>query len=373
MENILIIAGEISGDIHGGRLVKEILRKNNRIKFFGIGGDSMQSAGVELLYHIRDVSFLGFVEVIKHIPFLRKVKKQLQSELVKRDVEKIILIDYPGFNLSFAKSISSRNKKIFYYISPQIWAWGKNRIKLIKKIIHKMIVVFPFEEKLYKEHSIDAKFVGHPLLESINEYNFMSKNEFFAKYGLNPQKKLLVIFPGSRKQEIEKILPVSLEAAKKLRSEFDLEVTVAAVNNVDAKIYPNTILSETKIISHRNYELLKYSDLGIIKSGTSTLEAAIFRLPFVVVYKISFWSYLLGKSLIKIDSIALANIVSSKKVVQEFIQNDASAENIYSELKRILTDENYRKNIIEEFEEIKGKLGEYGASGKAANIILGLV
>lgn len=369
MKEILIIAGEVSGDIHGSRLVREMLNLDGDLKFYGIGGDNMMNAGVELLYHVKDVSFLGFTEVVKHIPFMKRIKKKLKAEVEKRKTEKIILIDYPGFNLSLAKNIFSANRKIYYFISPQIWAWGMNRIKTIKDVIHKMLVVFKFEEEFYKKNNVKAAFVGHPLLELIADYKFENKDTFFRQFNLDVTKKLVTIFPGSRKQEIEKILPVSIRAAKIVSNEFNIEIAVAAVSNLPEQFYKQ-FEGDTTIIYDRNYELLKYSDAGIIKSGTSTLEAALFQLPFVVVYKTSLLSYLLGKSLIKIDSIALANIVSGRKVVRELIQNDASEEKIYKEIKRLLTDANYTMNIKDSFAELKNKLGEIGASKQAAKLIL---
>jgi len=369
VKEILIVAGEVSGDIHGSRLVDELLKFDSSLKFFGIGGDRMRNSGVELLHHVKDVSFLGFTEVIKHIPFMKRIKKELQSEVENRNIEKIILIDYPGFNLSLAKNLFSAKRKIYYYISPQIWAWGKNRVNTIKKYIHKMLVVFKFEEEFYNEHNIKAEFVGHPLLESINDYQFESKEKFFEEFGFDKSKKLITIFPGSRKQEIEKILPISILTASKLKQNLDIQIAVAAVSNFSDSLY-HQFDKEAKIIYNRNYELLKYSDAGIIKSGTSTLEAALFQLPFVVVYKTSRLSYLLGKSLIKIDSIALANIVSRKKVVKELIQHDASVEKISTELKKLLVDEKYRETLKRSFRELKNELGELGASRRAAELIL---
>jgi lipid-A-disaccharide synthase len=369
VKEILIAAGEISGDIHGSKLVLEMLKLDSNLRFYGIGGDKMRDAGVELLYHVKDISFLGFAEVVRHIPLMYRLKRELKAEVEKRNTDKIILIDYPGFNLSLAKNIYSENRKIYYYICPQIWAWGKNRAKTIKDFIYKMMVIFKFEEDFYRKNNINAEFVGHPLLELIAEYPFESKDKFFDQFGLDKSKKLITIFPGSRKQEIEKILPVSIEAAKIVSNEFNIEIALAAVSNLPKEFYKQ-FENTAKIIYDRNYELLKYSNAGIIKSGTSTLEAALFQLPFVVVYKTSLISYLLGKSLIKIDSIALANIVSAQKVVEELIQNDATVKNISFEVRRLLNDNDYISSIKSSFNELKNKLGDIGASRRAAELIL---
>lgn len=370
MKKILIVAGETSGDLHGGNLVKSIKSLNPEIHFFGIGGNNMKSAGVELLYHIDSMAFMGFVEVIRHIPFLRKVKKDLVTKVKEFDVDAVILIDYPGFNLSLAKALKKLNKKIFYYISPQLWAWGKNRLKLIKELIHKMIVVFPFEEKMYREAGINVDFVGHPLIDVIEQYKFEPPNDFFEQFKIEQNKKIITIFPGSRRQEINKILPITIESIKLLKQKFDLEVLVAGVDSININVYEKFCGNEAKLVFNKNYDLMKYADAGIIKSGTSTLEAALFGLPFVVVYKTSFLSYLIGKSLIQIDKISLANIVADKKVVTELIQNECTPEKIAFEVEKILVNENYRNQLKTELSRIKSLLGTSGSSIKAAEIIL---
>lgn len=370
MKKILIVAGEASGDLHGGNLVKSIKSINPDIHFLGIGGNNMKSAGVELLYHIDSMAFMGFVEVIKHIPFLRKVKKDLLAKVRESNVDAVILIDYPGFNLSLAKDLKKLNKKIFYYIAPQLWAWGKNRLRLIKELIHKMIVVFPFEEKIYKETGINVAFVGHPLIDVIQQYSFQAKDEFFEQNKINSNKKILTIFPGSRRQEINKILPITIQSIKLLKQKFDLEVLVACVDSINREVYEKYCGNEAKLIFNKNYDLMKYADAGIIKSGTSTLEAALLGLPFVVVYKTSFLSYLIGKSLIQIDKISLANIVADKKVVTELVQNDCTPQRIADEIEKILVNESYRTQMKIEFSRIKSLLGMSGSSIKAAEIIL---
>ncbi|MGB9665034.1 MAG: lipid-A-disaccharide synthase [Ignavibacteria bacterium] len=370
MREILIIAGETSGDLHGSNLVKSIKQFDSTIKFFGIGGDRMREVGVDLVYHINSLSFMGFVEVIKHIPFLKKVKKNILAFVKEKNPDAVILIDYPGFNLSIAKELHKLGKKIFYYISPQIWAWGKNRIDLIRKVVHKMIVIFPFEEKMYREANVNVSFVGHPLLDVIESYRFEPREEFFEHNLLDPSKKLLTIFPGSRKQELTEILPIVSEAALKLKKELDLNVVIAGLHTISPDFYKKYFDDEFKLIFQKNYELMKYADAGIIKSGTSTLEAALFELPFIVVYKTSFLSYLIGKNLIQIDKISLANIVAGEEIVTELIQKDCNPQRIYREIKDILLDENKSIQLKEKLKRIRTLLGERGASQRAAKIIL---
>ncbi len=370
MKKFLIIAGEISGDLHGSNLVKSIKELNPETEFFGIGGERMKTSGVDLIYHINSLSFMGFVEVIKHIPYLKKVKRHLIELVKERKPDAVILIDYPGFNLSFAKDVHRFNKKIFYYISPQIWAWGKRRIHLIKKLIYKMIVVFPFEEILYRDHDVDAEFVGHPLIELIDNYNYQSKEVFFNQNSLDLTKPLLAIFPGSRKQEIKKILPEIKLALDRLREEFQINFAIAGVESIPNELYRKYLSDDYKVIMNQNYELMKYADFGIIKSGTSTLEAALFEMPFIVVYKTSFLSYHIGKRLIQIDNISLANIVAGEKVVEELIQKYCNPDRIYSEIKNLILNENKRLEIKNNLRMIRQNLGKSKASKKAASIIL---
>ncbi|MCX8056997.1 MAG: lipid-A-disaccharide synthase [Ignavibacteria bacterium] len=370
MKRFLIVAGEVSGDLHGSNLVKALKKLEPEIELFGIGGDRMKDAGVELTYHINSLSFMGFIEVLKHIPYLKKVKRKILQLVDEKNPDTAILIDYPGFNLSLAKELHKKGIKIFYYISPQLWAWGKNRIELIKKIIHKMIVVFPFEEKMYHQNGIDAVFVGHPLIDVIENYQFIPKEKFFQSNSFDMNKKLVAIFPGSRKQEIQKILPEIFKAIKKLRNDFPLNFAIAGINSIDKSLYQNIVGDEIPIVINQNYELMKYADLGIIKSGTSTLEAALFELPFFVVYKTSYISYLIGKNLIQIDKISLANIVAEEKIVNELIQHDCNSEKIYSEMKELILNEQKRNEIKLKLKKVKELLGDAGASEKAARVIL---
>lgn len=368
---MMIIAGEASGDLHGSALIKELLAIDDTIEIFGIGGDKMIAEGMKTIYHTNDMGFLGFVEVIKHLPFIRKVKKDLIKVTKKEYIKNVVLIDYPGFNLSMAKSFHKLGLKNIYYISPQIWAWGKGRIEKIKKIIDRMIVFFPFEKELYSNNNVSVDFVGHPLVKKIEQYNFLSKEELIQKYSLDTEKELLVLLPGSRKQEIEKIFLPSIEAADRLAKELNLQTVVACAENIDKKVYAEFQSNYNfKIIKGETYNLLKNAKFAIVKSGTSTLEAGIIGTPFIVVYATNYFTYLISKSLIKIKNIALANIVAGKTIVNELIQDDVNHEEIYLKSKSIITDEEKYNLIRSELKEIKNKLNTEGnPSKKAAEII----
>ena len=375
-KNVLMVAGEASGDLHGASLIRELKKLDSSLKIFGIGGDKMKAEGMELIYHIDKMAFLGFVEVVKHLPFIKKVQRDLIDEVKKRKVGKVVLIDYPGFNLSIAKKIQQLelDLELIYYITPQVWAWGKGRVNKIRELFKKVLVVFPFEEKFFKEKNVHAEFVGHPLIQEINSYNFISRNLLDHKFDLDPAKEILLILPGSRRQEVSSIFPEAIKAAVKLADELDMQIVVACSSNLDEKVfYGLTDHKNFKVIKDQTYDLLKHAKFGIVKSGTSTLEAGLLELPMVIVYKTSWLTYVIGKSLVKIKNFGMANIVLDEQVVPELIQNEANAEKIYDEAKNILSDDDMLNNIKIRLSRIKKVLGDADAPKNAAKIIYSLL
>lgn len=369
----MIIAGEVSGDQIGSALIEDLKKLDSNINVFGIGGDRMSEAGMKIQYHINRMAFLGFAEVIRHLPFIKKVQDELLRTIENEKIKYAVLIDYPGFNLNFAKKLKAAGVIIIYYISPQIWAWGENRLKKIKKLVNKMLVIYPFEEELYKKNEVDVNLVNHPLVERINKYKFLGHGELLSRFGLN-EKEILLIMPGSREHEVEKIFPESIKAAEKIAQEFNLQIVVACSPNIDENIFfRQKSLKNFKVVKGFTYDLMKYSKLGIIKSGTSTLEAGIFQLPMVIVYKTSKLTYIIGKNLIRLNNIGMVNIISGEKIVPELIQKDANAESIYSECKKILTDISVYKCMKEKFRLLKDKLDSTGSSERAADIIYSLI
>jgi lipid-A-disaccharide synthase len=367
----MIIAGEASGDMHGASLINEIKKIDPSVEIFGIGGNRMIEAGMNAQYNIKKMAFLGFIEVIQHLPFIKKVQNELIEKVRSENISTIVLIDYPGFNLDIAKKLKRLNRKIIYYISPQVWAWGKGRIKKIKWLVSKMIVVFPFEEKLYRENGVDAIYVGHPVIEQITNYSFLSEDELYNKIGLEKGKGILLVMPGSRKHEIRKLLIPSLQAAEKLAKEFHLQVIIACAENIDRKLFEKLMPSANyKLVSGYTYDLMKHSVIGIIKSGTSTLEAGILQLPFVVIYSTNVITYFLGKLLVKIKNIAMANIILNDSVVEELIQKDVNAAKIYKACTKLLADKLHYENIKTRLGDIKNRIGSTGASRRTAELIL---
>ncbi len=358
-KQLLIVAGEVSGDMHGSALIKKLLRKDPELSISGIGGDMMIAEGLEALYHIKDFSFLGITEVVKHLPFIREVQRKLLEVIDERKIHTVLLIDYPGFNLNFAKKLKKRNIKVLYYISPQLWAWGSHRVKKIKKRVDRLFVVFPFEVDFFKKHRIKAEFVGHPLVERIENYEFEPKDLFFKNIGLDKKDDILLLMPGSRKHEVELILPELIKAGKELQNKFGITPVIAATENFDDTFYNNICKdAEIKIVRGYNYELLKYSKFGIIKSGTSTLEAGLLQLPFIVVYKTSLITYLIAKRLVNLDSLSLVNIVTKRKLVTELLQDEANKAEIVNAVSEYLNNETKINELKSKLSLIKNLLVE---------------
>lgn len=365
----MIIAGEASADLHGASLIKELKKLDGNLQFIGIGGDKMIEQGLNAIYHIKQMAFLGFVEVIKHLPFINKVKNDLINLVKKEKIKNVILIDYPGFNLNIAKKLNQLGINNYYYISPQVWAWGKGRIKKIQKFVKKIFVIFPFEETFYKQFNVDAKFVGHPIIEHISNYKFLTKEELYNKFKLDKEKEILLLLPGSRKQEIKKLFSKSIKAATAIADKFNLQVVVACSENIDENIFYSYYKDNFKVIKGYTYDLLKHSYFGLIKSGTSTLEAGYFQLPFIVIYITNYITYFIGRFLAKIKNIAMPNILLEENVVPELIQNDASVNKIILTASKILNNNEQLNSIKNKLGKIKERLGNTKASETAASII----
>jgi lipid-A-disaccharide synthase len=367
---LLIVSGEVSGDLIGASLLKELKKLDNSLYITGIGGNKMKAEGFEVIYHIDQLAFLGFAEVLKHLPFIKKVRKKLLDIVEERNITHAVLIDYPGFNLNLAKGLKDRGVKVIYYVSPQIWAWGKSRINKMKTLVKKMLVVFPFEKELYEKNGIDVEFTGHPLVERINQYNFLSKAELYNKFSLASEKEIILVMPGSRIQEIKKIFPEVIKAADRLSERFNLQIVVACSENIDRKIFSDiSPIKNFKLIKGYNYDLMKYSKFGLIKSGTSTLEAGYFSLPMVIVYRTSYFTYFIVRHLITLDKIGMVNILLDEEVVPELIQGDATENTIFAEAENIISDEEKYNKKKKKLEKVKNKLGNAGASKNAAKII----
>lgn len=373
-KKIMIIAGEASGDLHGSGLVRELIKNQNDLKIFGIGGDKMSNQGMELLYHINEMSVIGFWDVIKQFRFFRGVYKKLVQIMDTEKPSVLVLIDYPGLNLKLAKAAHEKGIPVLYYIAPQVWAWGAGRIKKIAKIVTRMAVIIPFEEKMYRDAGIDATFVGHPLLEVIKPR--LSKKDFFKKVNLNPNKLTIGLLPGSRTLEVKRLLPEMIATIKALiKQNPDIQSIIGSTDTVESGLYDQIVNSNSNIqfVEGFTYEIMKHCDLLIVASGTATLESALFETPLIIVYKVDPLSYFLGKLLVKIDFIGLVNVIAEKKIVPEFIQNDFKKENIIPAIDSLLFDKTIRKQTIQDLKQIKEKLGKSGASNRTAEMVIKMI
>jgi len=371
LRRVMIIAGEASGDLHGSGVVRELKRLHHNVDIYGVGGERMRQEGMHLIYHIRELGFMGFAEVLKHLPFIKVMQHTLEQILKFKKTDVLVLIDYPGFNLRFARIAKKYGVKIVYYISPQIWAWHKSRIKQIRELVDKMLVIFPFEVDIYRAEGVDVEFVGHPLLEVLESH--MDRTSFCKRYGIDPRHKILGLLPGSRRQEIENIFPVMLSAAKQVAYELDMEIAVAVAPTLEENYFRTFYALEgIHLVSGATYDLMKHSDFAIVTSGTATLETACFETPMIVVYKTSWLTYLIGRLLIRLRNIGLVNIVAGKRIVPEFVQHSASARNLAREALRILKNESRLSQMKADLASFKSRLGEAGASRKVAERILQL-
>lgn len=372
IKNILIVAGEASSDLHASNLVKAIKEIYPPVKFFGLGGRKLKEQGVNLYFDIVDLAVVGFFEVLKN---LKKFKRIFRGLLAQVDINKpdlAILIDYPGFNLRLAAELKKRNIPIIYYISPQVWAWGENRVKTIKKLIDLMLVVFEFEEEFYKEYAVPVVFVGHPLLETVKPK--FSKEELFNRFGLDLENFTFALLPGSREREVKTLLPIMLDTAKLIyKKRPRCQFLVLAAPTVKEEIFHN-IISRYQLpicaVSEMTYDGLSASDFALVASGTATLETAILGKPMAILYKVSFLTWLYLRMLIKIPYIGMVNIMANQKLVPEFIQYQAKPKKIASFIENILTDSEKLGKIKNLMRCTNRNLGEVGASRRAAGIIV---
>ena len=373
-----LIAGEASGDLHGANLIKEIKLNDPNSIFRFWGGELMQKQSDGLVKHYKYYSYMGFLEVLSNARLILKNIKFCKQDIKLYNPDVIIYIDYPGFNLRIAKWAKQNNYKNYYYISPKIWIWKENRISSIKRDIDKMFVILPFEKKFYSEkHNFKVDYVGNPLLDAVKKETNTSKSitfrykEFLLKNKLK-NLPIIALLPGSRDQEIKKILPVMIRAASKFKA---YQLVVAGAPNKEKTYYLSILKNNNvdsgllNIIIDNTYNLLKYSKIALVTSGTATLETALFKVPQVVCYKTSIISYFIGKALIKnLKYISLVNLILDKKAVTELIQNDCSVMNLELEIKKILKGK-FREEMIEDYNKLENSLGKTGASKKTAKLI----
>ena len=367
---VMIVAGEASGDLHGGNLVREMRRIDPDIRFSGVGGKQMQEAGVELLADAADMAVVGLTEVGFKLGMILRVMRRLKISLKKDPPDLVILIDYPDFNLPLARTARKCGVKVLYYISPQVWAWRKGRIETIRKNVDRMVVILPFEEKFYRDAGVDVSFVGHPLLDEVRKK--YERPAALKRFGLREEAITIAILPGSRRNEVAALLPEMLRACRILTEKISpLQFVLPIAGTLDPAFVRDILRPfriRVNIIPDEIYDVIAVADAAMVASGTATLETALLETPMVVIYKVSGISYAIGRRFISVDHISLVNLIAGRTLVPELIQAEANPERIAAEVREIVTRRGKAREMRAALAEIRGKLGTSGASQRTARI-----
>jgi len=368
----MIVAGEASGDMYGARVVEEAHRLDSSVRFFGIGGVRMRQAGVETLVDSKEMAVVGLFEVLAHFRVIFRAFRMLKALLVKDKPDLLILIDYPGFNLRLAAVARKAGVKVLYYITPQVWAWHASRAKKIARLVDHAAVILPFEAEIFEREGLPVTFVGHPLLEMAVPQ--MQKREAQLFFDIDPAARVVGLFPGSRKREIEALLPVMLSAAQLLKESFpELQFILPLASSVD-KSRVDAMLAASplavKVIEGYNYDVMQVCDAIIAASGTVTMEIALFGVPMVIIYKTAPLTYAIGSRLVKVDHVGICNIVAAERIVPELLQDDAEPVKIAAEISAMLSDAAYAANLRRKLLSVREKLGEPGAPARVASLAL---
>jgi len=372
----MIVAGEASGDMHGARLIAALKEQAPEAQVCGIGGPELTRQGVEILYDSSQLAVVGIVEVISHLSFIREALRILENRLKEQQPDLLILIDYPDFNLIMAKKAKRLGIPVFYYISPQVWAWRSGRVKTIKKLVDRMAVILPFEQEFYRKRGMTVDFVGHPLMDSVRTTR--TREDFLQSLGIAPESTVIGILPGSRKREIAGMLPIFLEAAKCMQDQLVKPVFLLplAPTLCEDDLLANGLAEsgvEVKVIRENRYDLMAACGAVMAASGTVSLELAILDVPMVISYRVSPLTYFLGRRLIKVQYASLVNLVAGREVVPELLQNEAVPEKIASATVRLIANQAERTKHLNGLAEVRKKLGGAGASTKAAKLALATI
>ncbi len=364
-----ILAGEASGDLHGANLVAALKRQQPQAEVYGWGGEKMQASGAILLKHYKELAFMGFWEVVMNLRAIAKNLQTCKNQIRELQPHCVVLIDYPGFNLRIAKFAHGLGVPVYYYISPKVWAWKSGRIEQIRQFVRQLYVIFPFEVAFYHQHNLAVTYVGNPLNDAIAQHK--TNANFAQEHNLNPHKKTIAMLPGSRLQEINKILPTMLRACAMLGVE-NHNFVVAHAPNIPTQVYEAVYKTEgfSPIFTTNTYQLLENSQAAMVTSGTATLEAALFGVPQVVCYKANKISIAIGRLLVKIKYMSLVNLIAQKSVVAELLQEDCSPEKLTAEMLKIMENEATKSQIQADYAQIKADLGNENTSEKTANEII---
>jgi lipid-A-disaccharide synthase len=369
--NFLIVAGEASGDLHGSHLVEALKNLRPESRFSGMGGKKMRSEGVETFFDIERMGAVGAIEILEELPHYIKVYRRLSKEISSGRYSAAILIDYPTLNLRLARLCERANVPVFYFISPQIWAWRKGRIKQIRETVSRMFVVLPFEEKLYLSADVDAQFLGHPFADKVHPS--MQKTDALKEFGLNPDQKIIGLLPGSRKNEIQSLLKIMLGAAQKIKADLgDCQFILPVADTIDPELIRQQLNGNPlniRLVRDKAYDVMNCCDFMIVASGSATLEAGILGCPMVIIYKLKAFTYFLARILINTEMIGLVNIVAEELVVPELIQGEATPDNIAKKALLHLNDPERLQQVRERLLKIRASLGEPGVMNRVAKSI----
>lgn len=360
-----LIAGERSGDTHAAHLVRELKSQDPGADFRYWGGDQMEAEGGHLVRHYRELAVMGFWETATSLLKFRGFLKECQRDILAYQPDVLILVDYGGFNLRMAAWAKAQGIRVFYYISPKIWAWNQSRVEKIKAVVDKMFVILPFESEFYQRFEYKVDYIGNPTADEVA--SFQPNPNFMVQHGLDPARKIIAVLPGSRKQEIEEMLHEMLAVLPAFQ---DYQFVVAAVSNLDRAYYAHFERNGIKLVFDQAYDLLSRASAALVTSGTATLETALFGVPQVVCYRTSALTYMIGKAVIKVPYISLVNLIVGRTVVEEFIQGNFTARNLLDELKRLLTDEAYIAKQKTGYAELRQKLGQHNAARQAAALMI---
>lgn len=372
---VMIIAGEASGDLHGANLVREVLKRDPSVVFFGIGGSRMRAAGVDTLVDASDMAVVGLVEVIAHFPAIYKAFSRMRKILRAEPPDLLILIDYPDFNLRLAGVAKKAGVKVLYYISPQVWAWRVGRVKKIGRVVDHLAVVFPFEVPFYERENIPVTFVGHPLVDSVRPV--FSKDDARKRFALDPRGNVVGLFPGSRRQEVRSLFPIILQSASLLKKRFPgiqfILPLASSLTRADIDPFLESADFQVTVVEGMTYDVIQACDAIVSVSGTVTLEIAMLGIPMVIIYRVSPLTYMIGKRLIKVDHIGICNIVAGERMVKELIQDEAQPDWIADEIDKIISDAEHDRVIRDKYQMMREKLGAGGCSAKVADITLAML
>ena len=358
-----IIAGEASGDLHGAKLMQELQRLAPNISFIGHGGDKMIDQGLKVIQHIDKMSVMGFSEIIKHLPFLFSVMGETLNQLEEIKPNRIILIDYPGFNLRLAKNCSGLSIPITYFILPQLWAWKEKRIKTFQRYIDQSLSIFPFEQNWFEKRDVPTNYVGHPFTENIGPS--LTKTEFYTKHKIDKNRNVVTLLPGSRQQEVDQLWPVFYKSAMEIKEKQDVDIVVGKFSGITLPEQKDVLIENDDI-----YAAISYAKAAITASGTATHECAVLDTPEVVCYKLSYISGLILKQLNKTPFISMVNLIANRKIVTEFVQSGVKVKNIVSEITPLLSNTKQRKDMLLGFDEVRRSLGLPGVYKRAAESIM---